>query len=78
VTLFLSNIVDNVQKQLNHYGLTALIGKEHLYDNLAEVLESYQKESIQAMGVPTSAEKNVVESFKRRAPPITWCHIPLA
>jgi len=38
-------VVEIVQKQLDHYGLTALIGEEHFYDNLAEVLEAYQKET---------------------------------
>jgi len=56
VTLLLSNVADNVQKQLDHYGLTALIGKERFYDNLAEVLEAYQKETNRTPEEPASEE----------------------
>jgi MFS superfamily sulfate permease-like transporter len=56
VTLLLSNVADNVQKQLDHYGLTALIGEEHFYDNLAEVLEAYQKETNRTPEEPASEE----------------------
>jgi SulP family sulfate permease len=59
VTLLLSNVVDNVQKELDHYGLTALIGKEHFYDNLGEVLEAYQKETNQAVEEP-AREENIM------------------
>lgn len=45
VTLLLSNVANNVDKQLDHYGLAELIGDEHIYDNLAEVLEAYQKQA---------------------------------
>jgi sulfate permease, SulP family len=61
VTLLLSNVVDNVQKELDHHGLTALIGEEHFYDNLAEVLEAYQKETNRTPEEPAS-EKNITSS----------------
>ena len=61
VTLLLSNVVDIVQKQLDHYGLTALIGEEHFYDNLAEVLEAYQKETNLTPEEPAS-EENITSS----------------
>jgi sulfate permease, SulP family len=61
VTLLFSNVVDNVQEQLDHYGLTALIGEEHIYDNLAEVLEAYQNETNQAAKVPVT-EENITSS----------------
>jgi sulfate permease, SulP family len=61
VTLLLSNVVDNVQRQFDHYGLTALIGEEHFYDNLAEVLEAYQKETNRMPEEPDS-EENITSS----------------
>jgi len=61
VTLLLSGVVDNVQKQLDHYGLTALVGEEHFYDNLAEVLEAYQKETNRMPEEPDS-EENITSS----------------
>jgi sulfate permease, SulP family len=61
VTLLLSNVVDNVQKQLDHYGLTALIGEERFYDNLAEVLEAYQKQTNQAVE-EAAGEENILSS----------------
>jgi high affinity sulfate transporter 1 len=56
VTLLLSNVVDVVQKQLDHYGLTALIGEEHFYDTLAEVLEAYQQETNRTQVLPACEE----------------------
>jgi hypothetical protein len=61
VKLLLSNVADNVKKQLDHYGLTALIGEDYFYDNLAEVLEAYQKQTNQAVGEPASKE-NILSS----------------
>ena len=36
VTLVVANVADNVKKELDHYGLTALIGEEHFFDTLPE------------------------------------------
>ena len=44
VTLVLANVVDTVKKDLDHYGLTDLIGEEHFFDTLPEILEAYQQE----------------------------------
>jgi SulP family sulfate permease len=61
VTLVLANVVDNVKIELDHYGLMTLIGEEHFYDNLAEVLEAYEKEINQAKKEP-AREENVISS----------------
>jgi MFS superfamily sulfate permease-like transporter len=61
VTLVLSNVVDNVKKELDHYGLTALIGEEHFFDTLPEVLEAYQNEINQAVEEP-AREENIISS----------------
>ena len=61
VTLLLSNVVDNVKKQLDHYGLTALIGEEHFFDTLPEILDAYQKEINQAKEEPARQE-NIISS----------------
>ena len=47
------------KKQLDHYGLTVLIGQEHFYDNLAEVLEAYQKETNRTSEEP-AGEENII------------------
>jgi high affinity sulfate transporter 1 len=61
VTIVLSNVVDNVKKELDHYGLTALIGEEHFFDTLPEVLEAYQNEINQAVEEP-AREENIISS----------------
>ena len=61
VTLVLSNVVDNVKKELDHYGLTALIGEEHFFDTLPEILEAYQNEINQKVEEPTR-EENIISS----------------
>ena len=61
VTLVLSNVVDTVKKELDHYGLTALIGEEHFFDTLPEMLDAYQKEINQAVEEP-SREENIISS----------------
>ncbi len=61
VTIVLSNVVDNVKKELDHYGLTALIGEEHFFDTLPEVLEAYQNEINQAVE-ESAREENIISS----------------
>ncbi len=56
VTLVLSNVVDNVQKDFDHYGLTALIGEEHFFDTLPEILEAYQNEFNKVVEEPITEE----------------------
>jgi SulP family sulfate permease len=56
VTLVLANVVDSVKKELDHYGLTALIGEEHFFDTLPEILEAYQNEFNQAVAEPIRQE----------------------
>lgn len=47
VTLVFSNVIDDVRKELDRFGLTKLIGEEHIYDSLPDVLEAYRKENKQ-------------------------------
>jgi len=61
VTLVVSNVADNVKKELDHYGLTDLIGEEHFFDTLPEILEAYQSEINQAVEGP-SREQNRISS----------------
>jgi high affinity sulfate transporter 1 len=61
VTLLLSNVADNVKKQLDHYGLTALIGENNFYDNLTELLVAYQQAISQATEEPPK-EENITSS----------------
>jgi sulfate permease, SulP family len=49
VTLVLSGVTGNARKELDRYGLTKLIGEDHFYEGVPEVLEAYQKESNQAV-----------------------------
>jgi len=56
VTLVLSNVADNVKKDLDHYGLTALIGEERFFDTLPEILEAYQNE------INQTVEENIISS----------------
>ncbi|HYB01950.1 MAG TPA: SulP family inorganic anion transporter [Ktedonobacteraceae bacterium] len=44
VTLVLANVVVNVKKELDHYGLTDLIGEQYFFDSLPEILNAYQRE----------------------------------
>jgi SulP family sulfate permease len=52
VTLVFSNVIDNVKHELDRNGLTKLIGEEHIYGNLPEVLAAYRKETNQVEGEP--------------------------
>ena len=61
VTLVLSNVVDNVKKELDHYGLTDLIGEEYFFDTLPDILIAYQNEINQAVEGP-SREGNSISS----------------
>ena len=61
VTLVLSNVVDNVKKELDHYGLTDLIGEEYFFDTLPDILIAYQNEINQAVEEP-SKEENIISS----------------
>ena len=47
VTLVFSNVIEDVRKEIDRYGLTKLIGEEHIYDSLPDVLEAYRKENKQ-------------------------------
>jgi sulfate permease, SulP family len=49
VTLVLSGVTGNARKELDRYGLTKLIGEDHFYEGVPEVLEAYQKEANQAV-----------------------------
>ena len=49
VTLVLSGVTGNARKELDRYGLTKLIGEDHFYESVPEVLEAYQKEVNQAV-----------------------------
>ena len=61
VTLVLANVVDNVKKELDHYGLTDLIGEEYFFDTLPDILIAYQNEINQAVEEPTK-EENIISS----------------
>jgi len=67
VTLVLANVADNVKKELDHYGLTALIGEEHFFDTLPEILEAYQNEINQAVEEPVR-EENIISSTPSNEP----------
>jgi high affinity sulfate transporter 1 len=58
VTFLISNVADNVKMQLDHYGLTTLLGENHFYDNLAEVFTAYQQTISQATE-DTATEENI-------------------
>lgn len=45
VTLVFSNVIDHVRKEIDRYGLTKLIGEEHIFDSLPDVLDAYRKEN---------------------------------
>jgi high affinity sulfate transporter 1 len=57
VTLVLANVVVNVKKELDHYGLTDLIGEEHFFDSLPEILEAYQREMEPIVEAPVGEEQ---------------------
>ncbi len=59
MTLVLSNVVYNVKKELDHYGLTALIGEEHFFDTLPKILEAYQNEINQAVD-ESGGKENII------------------
>ncbi len=61
VTLVLSNVVVNVKKELDHYGLTTLIGEEHFFDSLPEILEAYQGQ-LNLIVEPTAGEEQTMSS----------------
>jgi SulP family sulfate permease len=60
VTLVISGVTGNGLKELDRYGLTQLIGEEHFYDGVPEVLEAYyeayDKEANLALGEPAKEE----------------------
>ncbi len=43
VTLVLCDIESRVREELDAYGLTAVIGEDHLFDRMSEVLAAYRK-----------------------------------
>jgi len=47
VTLVFSNVIEDVRREIDRFGLTKLIGEEHIYDSLPDVLEAYRKENKQ-------------------------------
>jgi sulfate permease, SulP family len=59
VTLVLCNVVDNVKKEFDHYGLTTLIGEEHFYETLPDILEAYQKEINKPVEEPAQEENPI-------------------
>ncbi|MGZ3611436.1 MAG: SulP family inorganic anion transporter [Ktedonobacteraceae bacterium] len=48
VTLVFSNVIEDVRREIDRFGLTKLIGEEHIYDSLPDVLDAYRKENKQA------------------------------
>ncbi len=56
VTLVFSNVIDHVKQELDRYGLTKLIGEEHIYASLPDMLAAYRKETNQVKGDPTGEE----------------------
>lgn len=56
VTLVFSNVIDHVKQELDRYGLTKLIGEEHIYTSLPDMLAAYRKETNQVKGDPTGEE----------------------
>ena len=47
-------MIDGVRKQLDSYGLTKLVGEEHVYDSLSNVLDAFRKETKQVEAWPDS------------------------
>jgi high affinity sulfate transporter 1 len=45
VTLVFVNVIDHVRQELDRNGLTELIGEEHLYTSLPDMLAAYHKET---------------------------------
>ena len=56
VTLVFVNVIDHVRQELDRYGLTKLIGEEHLYASLPDMLAAYRSQTNQATGESTSEE----------------------
>lgn len=54
ITLVFSNATDHVKKELDRYSLTKLIGEEHIYESLPDVLAAYRKETNYVEEEPTS------------------------
>jgi SulP family sulfate permease len=54
VTLVFSNVIDDVRMELDRFGLTKLVGEEHVYNSLPDVLEAYRKETKQVETEPGS------------------------
>lgn len=56
VTLVFVNVIEHVKEELDRYGLAGLIGEEHLYASLPDMLAAYQKETNQVTGEPIDGE----------------------
>jgi MFS superfamily sulfate permease-like transporter len=50
VTLVFSNMIERVKGELDRYGLTKLIGEEHIFSSLPDLLAAYHKETNQGGG----------------------------
>jgi SulP family sulfate permease len=61
VTLVLANVVDNVKKELDHYGLTTIIGEEYFFDTLPDILEAYLNQINHATEEP-DMDENIISS----------------
>jgi sulfate permease, SulP family len=59
VTLVLANVVDNVKKELDHYGLTTMIGEEYFFDTLPDILEAYLNQINHATEEPAMQENSL-------------------
>ena len=53
VTLVFSNVIEDVRREIDRFGLTKLIGEEHIYASLLDVLEAYRKENKQVETEPS-------------------------
>jgi len=56
ITLVLANVTDHVKQELDRYGLTKLIGEEHIYASLPDMLAAYRKETNQVEEDPIGEE----------------------
>jgi sulfate permease, SulP family len=56
VTLVLVNVIDHVRQELDRYGLTKLIGEDHLYTSLPDKLAAYRKKTASGVGDASSEE----------------------
>jgi hypothetical protein len=50
----LTFVIDDVRMELDRYSLTKLVGEEHVYNSLPDVLEAYRKETKQVETEPGS------------------------